>query len=146
MIGLVADLTNRIEGGNGLTTKIKEAFRQVKQQIGSALYLIWMNPWMGAGSGTFINSMLAQIGLKNVLQDMPRYPELQMEQIIELDPEYILLSSEPFPFKEKHIETLREILPKAKIMLVDGRYFSWYGSRLIGAPDYFQLLFASTRH
>ena len=69
-----------------------------------------------------------------------------MEQIIELDPEYILLSSEPFPFKEKHIETLREILPKAKIMLVDGRYFSWYGSRLIGAPDYFQLLFASTRH
>ena len=56
------------------------------------------------------------------------------------DLDYILLSSEPFPFKEKQIAEFQKICPKAKILLVDGELFSWYGSRLILAAEYFKNL------
>ncbi|HEY0040282.1 MAG TPA: cobalamin-binding protein, partial [Flavisolibacter sp.] len=54
--------------------------------------------------------------------------------------ELLLLSSEPYPFKQKHIEELQQQLPKTKVVLVDGEMFSWYGSRLQKAPAYFQTL------
>ncbi|MGH2649009.1 MAG: hypothetical protein ACRDE8_15630, partial [Ginsengibacter sp.] len=53
--------------------------------------------------------------------------------------ELLLLSSEPYPFKEKHITEIKSQLPKLKIMLVDGEMFSWYGSRLLKAVEYFKI-------
>ena len=95
---------------------------------------------MAAGSGTFINSMLTMLNLKNVLENVQRYPELSTEQIADLRANLIFLSSEPYPFREKHIEELKRISPLSKIMLVDGEMFSWYGSRLLKAADYFNRL------
>jgi hypothetical protein len=69
-----------------------------------------------------------------------RYPELSLEVIKELSPEIIMLSSEPFPFQQKHVAELQYLLPATKIILVDGEMFSWYGSRLLKAPDYFSRL------
>jgi hypothetical protein len=66
-----------------------------------------------------------------------------VEQIIQANPDEILLSSEPYPFKEKHIEELKQMCPKARIRLVDGELFSWYGSRLLGSADYFKQLLNS---
>jgi hypothetical protein len=76
--------------------------------------------------------------MKNVLRDQVRYPELDMENLPELD--YLFLSTEPYPFKEKHFEELQNFFPNAKIILVDGEYFTWYGSRLINAPEYLKVL------
>jgi ABC-type Fe3+-hydroxamate transport system substrate-binding protein len=84
--------------------------------------------------------MLSKIGLKNCLEEKSRYPQLDAAEIKSLDPDIIFLSSEPFPFQEKHIEELQQICPRARIMLVDGEMFSWYGSRLIQAPAYFNSL------
>ena len=83
--------------------------------------------------------MLEHLGLANVLQEA-RYPVLTDQAIRDLSPEVILLSSEPFPFREKHLNELSQLLPHAKILLVDGKLFSWYGSRLIKAPEYFNSL------
>ena len=93
---------------------------------------------MVAGSDTFIHAMLESVGLENVIKDK-RYPELESCNIE--TPEIVLLSSEPFPFKEKHISEFNEMFPKAKVMIVDGEMFSWYGSRLLRAPDYLLGLF-----
>ena len=101
------------------------------------LYLIWRKPWMAAGQNTFINDMLAKLGLKNCLPENSRYPELSNDELKEINPEVVFLSSEPYPFKEKHIAELQSILPKSKIVLVDGEMFSWYGSRLLKAGEYF---------
>lgn len=95
---------------------------------------------MAAAGGTFINEMLKYAGFDNVLSGRKRYPQLTEEEIHTLNPEVVLLSSEPFPFKEKHIAELRHLLPDAKIQLVDGEMFSWYGSRLAHAPEYFATL------
>lgn len=94
-------------------------------------YFIWKEPWMSVGNDTYIHDVMATFGLENVLGDQTRYPSITINQLKEADPELILLSSEPFPFKEKHITELREYLPDSKIQLIDGEWFSWYGSRML---------------
>ena len=101
-------------------------------------YFIWRKPWMAAASDTFIDDLLTKIGFINVFENETRYPEFSLEQLKELNPDYIFLSSEPFPFKEKHAIEIRAQLPNCKIKFVDGEFFSWYGSRLILAIDYFK--------
>ncbi|MDX1445537.1 helical backbone metal receptor [Lishizhenia sp.] len=105
------------------------------------LYLIWKDPYMGVGPNTFIDHVLHDhLGATNVLKE-ERYPMIELSSLAE-KPELVLLSSEPYPFKEKHVAEIQKILPQAKIYLVDGEYFSWYGSRLLGAPKYFHQLFS----
>ena len=107
-------------------------------------YFIWRKPWMVAGHTTIINHLLALNKFDNVFGDTPRYPEVVIEQLKTThQPDVIFLSSEPYPFKEKHIIELQEILTNAKIILVDGEYFSWYGTRLLGAFEYFKGLHRS---
>ncbi len=103
-------------------------------------YFIWANPYMVAGKNTFINALLKLNKFENIYKYLDRYPEIEIEKIKEVD--YILLSSEPYPFQEKHKKIFTEY-SKAKIILVDGEYFSWYGSRLIQAFDYFKELHIS---
>lgn len=107
-----------------------------------AAYFIWRNPWMTVGNDTFIHSMLESIGLVNVFEKDTRYPTTTLEALEAVQIDFVLLSSEPFPFKEKHIKEIQAFLPHSQILLVDGEYFSWYGSRLQGAPQYFQQLFS----
>lgn len=102
-------------------------------------YLIWKDPYMLVGRDTFIDNILALNGLSNVIKEK-RYPEIALDELNELKPDLVFLSSEPYPFKEKHLEEIEAILPDAKVMIVDGEMFSWYGSRLVKAVQYlFQL-------
>ena len=106
----------------------------------NAAYLIWRKPYMAAASGTFIDDMLHRAGFTNAFADLSRYPEISPEQLVNARPAVIFLSSEPYPFSEKHMSALREICPEASVQLVDGELFSWYGSRLLQAPAYFAAL------
>lgn len=94
-------------------------------------YFIWKDPWMSVGGGTYIHDVMQTFGLRNVFQDLERYPAITFNQLKSTNPELILLSSEPYPFKEKHIAELKEILPNSSVQLVDGEWFSWYGSRML---------------
>jgi ABC-type Fe3+-hydroxamate transport system substrate-binding protein len=114
---------------------------QFKHFYGSrVLYLIWNNPIMSVGADTYIHFMLNTCGLVNVLQDFQRYPILDEKKLMELTPDFLFLSSEPYPFKEKHIHLFQALLPNTKILLVDGEFFSWYGSRQLHVRDYPQYL------
>ncbi|HTJ47869.1 MAG TPA: helical backbone metal receptor, partial [Cyclobacteriaceae bacterium] len=141
MIKSIGVITNRIAEADHIINQIQHSFSAIKKHNKkSVLYLIWKKPWMGVGNNTFIHVMLEKIGLQNCLQPLSRYPELNDDEIRSLKPDLIFLSSEPYPFKEKHIEELKKLCPQATIMLVDGEMFSWYGSRLIKAAPYFNSL------
>lgn len=117
------------------------AFEQemVTKSLVRTAYLIWKDPYMAAGNNTFINTLLALNKFQNIFTDKDeRYPEVSVEQLKAAD--IILLSSEPYPFQQKHIDELAEKIGNKKILLVDGEYFSWYGSRLVKAFDYFRNL------
>jgi len=109
-----------------------------------AAYFIWRKPYMVAGHSTFITEMMKHCGLENVFASNPssRYPNIGAAELREAVPELMLLSSEPFPFAEKHLDEFREMAPQSTPMLADGEIFSWYGPRLLQAPDYFRALLA----
>lgn len=143
MIESVGNTTDREKEAMDIIASIQNSFNSLVPIVHTnrtVLYLIWKKPWMGVGLNTFIHHMLEKIGLENCLRAVNRYPTLSNEKIIELNPDYIFLSSEPYPFKDKHQQELQRMCPNAKIILVDGEMFSWYGSRLVKSPDYFRSL------
>lgn len=136
MLLRIGELTGTQAKASELKTAIANNFdrlRDLKSNGKRVLYLIWKGPYIAAGKNTFIDSMLQTLGFENAVSEA-RYPEARLET---LAPDVVFLSSEPYPFKEKHIAELQEQFPASRIVLVDGEYFSWYGSRLLGAPTYF---------
>lgn len=137
----VGTLTNKVIPAEELVEMIKSSFASLKKEINKpyakAAYLIWNKPIMAAGGNTIINTLLKQAGFWNAFSHLQRYPEISEKDLADTNPEILLLSSEPFPFKKKHIAQFKKIVPEANIMLVDGEMFSWYGSHLLCATDYF---------
>lgn len=137
----LGSLFNKEDKARLFNLKINEVLNQSKISTRiKAAYLIWKNPYMTIGSDTFIHKILGEIGFENVFKDRTRYPEIQTEDLAEAD--LIMLSSEPFPFKEKHIDELKELYPDKKIMIVDGEAFSWYGTHIARCGEYFKELVA----
>jgi ABC-type Fe3+-hydroxamate transport system substrate-binding protein len=108
----------------------------------NVLYFIWKKPYMVAGKNTYINDILEKLGFKNAILPFysSRYPTLDNLQSISAEVDYIFLSSEPYPFQERHCQELSAHFRNSKIMLVDGEMFSWYGVRMIAAAPYFEKL------
>lgn len=140
MIAGVGEITNRKTQANQLVNEIKRKFNEFEkaEDPKRVLYFIWKEPWMVVGANTFIDDMLKIIGFQNSASWFARYPVIEEGTIARLNPELIFLSTEPFPFTEEHVKELGAKFPNAKVLLVDGEYFSWYGSRLLHAPDYFK--------
>jgi ABC-type Fe3+-hydroxamate transport system substrate-binding protein len=138
MINRVGELVGKNAEAEKLVISIKSGFDQldIKPKGLRVAYFIWRKPYIIAGKGTFIDAMLQKCGLINAF-NTGRYPEVSAEQLIAAKPDVALLSSEPYPFKEKHIAEIKIMLPNSIIKLVDGELFSWYGSRLLHAPGYF---------
>lgn len=120
----------------------QEVFKVPTGIYGSSLYLIWKDPYMTVSSNTFIHHMMEAAGFENALDGFfeGRYPVLELADIIALQPKFIFLSSEPYPFGMREVNQLREILPDSKVVLVDGEMFSWYGPRMKEAFGYLSTL------
>ncbi len=146
MIEQVGLLVGKTAAAQVLQKQIKDQFLNLKAQTAliqpkkRVAYFIWRKPYMLAASDTFIDQMLHWAGFENAFHNKKRYPIVNKEDLQKSNPDVILLSSEPFPFSEKHFPELHEICPKATISVVDGEMFSWYGNRLLHAPAYFSNL------
>lgn len=106
------------------------------------LYLIWREPWMSVREDTYIARTLALLNWQVVTAGAAsRYPTLEHSDIRDSGAELVLLSSEPYPFRDKHIAEVRSLCPpQTGVLLVDGEMFSWYGSRAIAGLDYLEEL------
>ena len=111
-------------------------------QAKKVAYLIWRNPYMTIGQDTYIHDMLRLTGFDNIYGEYTRYPTFTITDLQKRQPEMLLLSSEPFPFKQKHIAELATDFPTIPIVLVDGEAFSWYGTRFLKTFDYLKNLIA----
>ncbi len=147
MINDIGKLTKTVTKARKLVIEIEIAFKKLTGYPGKikTCYLIWRRPYMTVGGDTFISDMLSYCGCLNLYEDVVRYPTVEIDHIMEKDCKLLLLSTEPYPFKQKHIEELKIQLPGTTIILVDGEMFSWYGSRLLKAPAYFEQLSLQTK-
>lgn len=137
MIESIGLITNKQNKSRQLTESIEANFNSLKkfQKQRTVLYFIWNEPMMLAGPNTFIDAMLKECGLMN-LASIERYPEASGNE----NPDFVFLSSEPFPFSKKHQVEFQNRYPNSKVVLVDGEFFSWYGSKLKDTPTYFKEL------
>ncbi len=142
MIRRVGFIAGAKEKAADLATAIEASFATLATgaPLVSAAYFIWRKPYMVAATGTFIDDLLRRAGFANVFASQHRYPEIGPEQLAAAAPARIFLSSEPYPFGEKHVAEFQAICPTAKIEIVDGELFSWYGSRLQHSAAYFSQL------
>lgn len=135
MIRSVAELTGADIKGDGLVQTIDSGFRDLEPPgTRSAVYMVWNDPPLCAGSGTFIEALMSKAGFNNIIS-LARYPNYEDEPL-SINPDLVLLPSEPFPFSKKHIPEFQERFPNSQVILVDGEMFSWYGSRLKHFPAY----------
>ncbi len=148
MIEHLGLLTGRQQQAVLLINQIRQEFEKLRtaittQPILKCIYLIWQKPYMTVGGDTFIHHILTRAGMKNCFGYQLRYPVVEEETLRSTGAEVVFLPSEPYPFKMRHKEALHPLFPEARILLVDGTYFSWYGCRLRFAPDYLMNLRAS---
>ncbi len=139
MIRELSKVINKEQEGILVIKSIESEFEKLKQsdfKTHTCAYIIWNEPMMTVGGDTFISKMMNYAGFKNVFEEKRRYPVLPADDLKNSSPEIILLSSEPYPFKEKNLQHFRYNFPGSKVVLVDGEMFSWYGSRLIKTPSY----------
>lgn len=141
MITRIGEITDRTAQAIELNSRIAQAFDKLSTLVAArpprrAAYFIWRKPWMAAASDTFIHEMMGRAGFLNAFGHLERYPEISPTQLAAANPDVILLSSEPYPFREKHFAEFSACCPTADIRIVDGEVFSWYGSRLLQAAGY----------
>ena len=146
MISEFGQLFNCRTQADNLNQKIAFALKDfmrfmADKEVRKAAYFIWKNPYMVAGSDNFINEMLTLNKFLNIYENKERYPEIELRKMrLEGDPDLVFLSSEPFPFKEEDAFEIGRFTHHAKTVFVDGEMFSWYGSRILKAFDYFKKL------
>jgi ABC-type Fe3+-hydroxamate transport system substrate-binding protein len=142
-IGLLCDVQQK---ANEMTLEIVAKFHVLQEKMHKNVhkptqrpriaYLIWRKPYMVAANDTYINDIIHRAGFENIFADKTRYPEITLNDIAVRQPDYVFLSSEPYPFQEKHFRDFQEAMPNAIVKIVDGEMFSWYGSRLLKVPSY----------
>jgi len=129
----------------GQSLEVEQPARKLAKEISSCLeqrpderqlktaYFIWRDPWMTIGRDTYIHNVMDYWGLDNIFGYKKRYPVISLKELAKHQPELVLLSSEPYPFKEKHLPIIKKACPQARVLLVEGEWFSWYGSHMLHA-------------
>jgi ABC-type Fe3+-hydroxamate transport system substrate-binding protein len=144
MVRRIGEAIGRSDAGERIASAIEAARERVRaaaleRQRVSFAYLIWREPLMTVSGDTFVSAILGEVGAINVFeQASERYPEITAGQLAAAAPDAVLLSSEPFPFKDKHADELaaRTGLAREAFHLVDGELLSWHGSRTIRGLEY----------
>ncbi len=145
---LIGGIFGREQAAEALCARFQRAAASLAQAAPRwprqrVLYLIWKDPWMTVSRDTYISRTLALAGWDSVpASAATRYPRVALEQALLRDAELVLLSSEPYRFRERHVAELRALttLRGKPVALIDGEMTSWYGSRAIAAMDYLRRL------
>ncbi len=153
MVRSIADALGSAKAGAGIAADIEQRAARVRDAARARppvtfAYLIWRDPWMTVNDDTFIAELLGMAGGRNVFgAHSERYPEVTLDALASADPRLVCLSSEPFPFAEKHIEELVAALgwSRERFALVDGELLSWHGSRTPRGIDYAELVVNAAR-
>jgi ABC-type Fe3+-hydroxamate transport system substrate-binding protein len=94
---------------------------------------IWRRPWMTIGGQTYGSAVLSRLGITNVFgDDAVDYPQVELAEVAERQPDLVLVPSEPYEFTDAHVDELRNVAP---VVRVDGQDLFWWGARTPAAFD-----------
>jgi ABC-type Fe3+-hydroxamate transport system substrate-binding protein len=136
---LLGGIFSREEQAEELCTRFERGYADLAVTAGwprqRVLYLIWKSPWMTVARDTYISRMLATVGWDSyAAKSEARYPPIDLTPMLLAGIDFVLLSSEPYSFRERHCVEILDLLPAGshtRVALIDGAMTSWYGSRAI---------------
>lgn len=111
-------------------------------------YLIWREPMMTVNADTFVSALLTDAGGRNAFATRSdRYPTITADELLAAEPDVVMLSTEPFPFKPAHPDELSASsgVPRDRFQVVDGELLSWHGSRTPAGIDYAEQVIEQAR-
>jgi len=153
MVRSIASALNAVPNGERIARDIETRHARVR---GAAVgrpsvryaYLIWRHPWMTVNADTFVSALLGDAGGENVFAAHPdRSPTVTPTDLRSADPDTVLLSTEPFPFKPSHADELASLtgIAPERFQIVDGELLSWHGSRTPAGIDYAESVVETSR-
>ena len=135
-VGGVAEMTVAVRARLGLEPFVAPNVGPDVPPWTTAFVPIWRRPWMTCSGQTYGSSLLASIGVANVYADADTaYPTVELDEVAARSPGFVLLPSEPYPFKQRHAAEIAAAIPSATIRLVDGQDLFWWGARTPGARE-----------
>lgn len=150
MVRSIGTRVGRPDDGERIAADIEARATQARARAAGRLvryaYVIWREPWMTINDDTFVAGLLDLAGGVNVFGDASqRYPTIELSQLAEARPTVVLLSTEPFPFADRHRVEVAEAsgIPEAQVQIVDGELLSWHGSRTPAGIDYASTIMGS---
>jgi ABC-type Fe3+-hydroxamate transport system substrate-binding protein len=136
---LLGAIFGREEQAERLCVEFENALGELRARswpTREVLYLIWREPWMTVAPETYISQTLALVNWRTQpLAAADRYPEIEIGAFAGTV-DHVLLSSEPYHFRERHFAEVAAAVPAAEVSLIDGEMTSWYGSRAIRGLRY----------
>jgi hypothetical protein len=140
---LLGRIFGRADQAESLCRQFEHSYQEAASATWSTqrvLYLIWKSPWMTVSRDTYISRMLATVGWDTgEMRSEARYPAIQLTPALLRETHVVLLSSEPYAFRERHCVEVLDQMPSgahARVRLIDGSMTSWYGSRAIRGLQY----------
>jgi ABC-type Fe3+-hydroxamate transport system substrate-binding protein len=115
---------------------LEERRRQRRGEPRRTFVLVWRRPWMTLAGDTYGSSVLQMLGCFNVFTGRGvRYPMVELSDAAGRKPDLVLLPTEPYPFKERHVAEVAEGVPDTEVVIVDGQDLFWWGIRTPGAVE-----------
>ena len=134
---LVKDLSTRITAIADKTQKLSPAQRP------RVFYVTWHDPLMTAGTGTLSNDVISQAGGQNIASDITGDKTIDLETVINRDPEVIIVSvgmgtGEDSPWQyiksESRLKNTQALLAD-RVYKIDGDLIHRPGPRIVEALE-----------
>lgn len=137
--GLVAGMQRRIKAVTDKTDSLSQ------EQRPRVFYIVWHDPLMAPGSGTFQDDLIRKAGGINIAQDLTSWATISLEVVIDANPEVMIASlshgsSESLPFQFINTEPrLKDTAARrnGNIYGIDGNLSSRPGPRIIDGLEQF---------
>lgn len=142
----IGQLTGALDEAKALTedmnVKKDEILNKIKgTESKKVFYEIWHDPLMAAGLGSFIDELMTLVGGDNVAKDADgEYPQFDLEQLVERNPQ-VYLTSADMPEKTPEAIAKRpgfeniDAIIEGNVFVLDGNIVSRPGPRIIEALE-----------
>ena len=102
------------EAGHQLHSGLRERLNVLKRHIGGltprrVLFIVWLDPLITAGRETFLTDALRWAGAESVIQSSQDWPQTSLEEIVRLQPEYLVFASAHAESAARDFEALAEL-------------------------------------
>jgi iron complex transport system substrate-binding protein len=116
----LADVLGVPEAGTAVAEDMQRRLAALQQRIGGlppkrVLFVVWTQPLISVGKGTFIADALRHAGAVSIVDSAQDWPQVNLEEVARLQPEFLVFADSHSQAAPQELETLAT-LPAWRIL------------------------------